>query len=140
VTAVAREQLAADPGLTLTALARAVGVSPHHLSRMFRAWTGTTVTRYRMRLRARAALERIAEGERDLAALAADLGLADQSHLNRVLRAESGRTPTQLRQLLRGSVSPAGAVVQSNRSRRGRDDADHAHEEDLDGRAIRRLG
>jgi AraC-like DNA-binding protein len=53
-----------------------------------------------MRLRARAALERLAGGERDLARLAADTGFADQSHLCRVLGQETGQTPAALRAAL----------------------------------------
>jgi AraC-like DNA-binding protein len=53
-----------------------------------------------MRLRARAALERLAGGEPNLGRLAADLGFADQSHLCRVIRAETGRTPAALRRAL----------------------------------------
>lgn len=96
----AREALGSDPGRSLSDLARSLAVSPHHLSRVFRALQGTTISRYRMRLRARAALERLAGGERNLARLAADLGFADQSHLCRVVRAETGRTPSSLRQAL----------------------------------------
>jgi AraC-like DNA-binding protein len=53
-----------------------------------------------MRLRVRAALERLAGGERSLARLAADLGFADQSHLCRVIRSETGHTPSALRRAL----------------------------------------
>ncbi|MQA75171.1 MAG: helix-turn-helix domain-containing protein, partial [Solirubrobacterales bacterium] len=96
----AREALAADPERSLPDLACALATSPHHLSRVFRAQTGHTVSRHRMRLRARAAMERLAGGERELARLAADLGFADQSHLCRVLRGETGRTPSALRAAL----------------------------------------
>jgi AraC-like DNA-binding protein len=96
----ARELLTADPERSLPDLARALAVSPHHLSRVFRAATGHTISRHRMRLRARSALERLAGGEQDLAHLAADLGFADQSHLCRVLRRETGRTPSALRHIL----------------------------------------
>ena len=54
----AREALSLDPNLSLGALARLVAISPHHLSRVFRAETGHTIARHRMRLRTRAALER----------------------------------------------------------------------------------
>ena len=94
------ERLAGDPDRSLLELARDLSVSPHHLSRVFRAETGHTIARHRMRLRARAALERLAGGERDLARLAADLGLSDQSHLSRVLRSETGETPALLRREL----------------------------------------
>jgi AraC-like DNA-binding protein len=53
-----------------------------------------------MRLRTRAALERLAAGERELARLAADLGFADQSHLCRVVRSETGSVPSALRSAL----------------------------------------
>ena len=100
IVARAREALAADPGQSLPELSRALAVSPHHLSRLFRAVTGHTISRHRMRLRTRAALERIAGGERNLARLAADLGFADQSHLCRVVRSETGSTPSSLRAAL----------------------------------------
>lgn len=96
----AREALAADPGFSLIDLARALGVSPHHLSRTFHAGTGHTIARHRMRLRVRAALERLAGGDDCLAGLAADVGFSDQSHLCRVIRKETGHTPTALRHAL----------------------------------------
>jgi AraC-like DNA-binding protein len=96
----AREILAETPERSLPDLARELAVSPHHLSRVFAASTGCTVSRHRMRLRARSALERLAGGEQDLARLAAELGFADQSHLCRVLRSETGHTPSALRHIL----------------------------------------
>jgi AraC-like DNA-binding protein len=95
-----REALAADPDRSLQDLARDLAVSPHHLSRVFSAANGSTVSRHRMRLRARIAMERLAAGDHDLARLAADLGFADQSHLCRVVRAETGSTPAALRAAL----------------------------------------
>jgi AraC-like DNA-binding protein len=96
----AREALAADANLSLPELARELAVSAHHLSRVFRAVTGHTISRHRIRLRARAAMERLAEGERNLGRLAADLGFADQSHLSHVLRSEAHHTPSVLRRVL----------------------------------------
>jgi AraC-like DNA-binding protein len=95
-----REILAEHPERSLPQLARELSVSPHHLSRVFRAESGHTVSRHRMRLRTRAALDRLAAGERSLARLAADLGFADQSHLCRVMRQETGCAPSALRDLL----------------------------------------
>jgi AraC-like DNA-binding protein len=97
-----RELLAAHTERSLPEIARMLAVSPHHLSRVFHAETGHTISRHRMRLRARAAMERLAGGERGLARLAADLGFADQSHLCRVVRDEAGATPSALRQALAG--------------------------------------
>jgi AraC-like DNA-binding protein len=100
LVAGAREALAADPQRSLPQLARELAVSPHHLSRIFSSTTGTTISRHRLRLRVRAAMERFAGGERDLARLAAELGFADQSHLCRAVRSETRRTPAALRNLL----------------------------------------
>jgi AraC-like DNA-binding protein len=96
----AREILAANPERSLPELADALAVSPHHLSRVFHSIIGETISRYRMRLRTRSALERLAGGEHDLARLAADLGFSDQSHLCRVIRRETGSAPSALRHVL----------------------------------------
>jgi AraC-like DNA-binding protein len=53
-----------------------------------------------MRLRVRDVLNRLADGERDLARLAADVGFTDHSHLCRVVRTETGLTPSALRRVL----------------------------------------
>ena len=65
---------------SLAATARDVGYSPFHMARVFRAVTGSSVHEYAERLRLRRALDRVAEGERDLSALAAELGFASHSH------------------------------------------------------------
>jgi len=95
-----RQSLWENPDLSLADLAGIVGVSAYHLSRTFRAVTGLTLSSYRIKLRARRALERLAEGERDLARLAAELGFSDQAHLTRTLRLETDETPGRLRVLL----------------------------------------
>ena len=59
-----------------------------------------TISRHRIRLRVRAALDRLADGEPDIARLAAELGLADQSHFSRAIRSETGQTPSALRRFL----------------------------------------
>jgi len=92
-----REALGESPGAGVVELARRVAVSPHHLSRVFKAETGDSVSRYRNRLRIRLALERLAEGEPCLARLAAELGFCDQAHLARVMRSELGAPPSKLR-------------------------------------------
>lgn len=96
----AREILAGNPERSLPELAHELAVSPHHLSRVFRSAIGHTISRHRMRLRARAALERLAGGDDDLARLASEIGFADQSHLCRVIRQETGSTPAVLRDAL----------------------------------------
>ncbi|GLY89539.1 AraC family transcriptional regulator [Actinoallomurus iriomotensis] len=84
----------------LIPLARLLGVSPSHLSRTFQHETGTSLTRYRNRIRVTRALDHIEQGADHLAGIAADLGFADQAHLCRTVRTELGHTPTEVRRLL----------------------------------------
>jgi AraC-like DNA-binding protein len=77
-----------------------LAVSPTHLSRTFRHETGSSLTRYRNRLRVSHALDRIEGGEDNLAVLAADLGFADQAHFIRTMREHTGHTPGKLRAVL----------------------------------------
>lgn len=85
---------------SLIPLAGLLGVSPYRLSRVFTRELGVSLTRYRNRVRVAAALDRLEDGETSLAALAADLGFADQAHLSRTVREHLGHTPTALRKLL----------------------------------------
>lgn len=96
----ARTVLAADPRLGLVSLSRAVGCSPHHLSRVFAQLTGCTVSQYRNRLRVSLALDRLGQDEQDLAGLAHDLGFSDHAHLTRTIRAATGHTPSACRNQL----------------------------------------
>ncbi|MEU9505009.1 AraC family transcriptional regulator [Micromonospora sp. NPDC048170] len=98
----AREVLTAgDFSLGLDDVAREVGASPHHLSRVFHRVTGSSLTAYRNRLRVRAVLDTLAEADgRPLRAVAAEHGFADQAHLTRVVRDHVGHPPAHLRRLL----------------------------------------
>ena len=96
----ARMLLAEEPRSSLVQLARALSVSPHHLSRVFSEQTSNTISTHRRRIRVRAVLDRLEHGERDLARLAADVGFADHGHLTRTVRRETGTTPSRLRELL----------------------------------------
>ncbi|SCG18359.1 AraC-type DNA-binding protein [Micromonospora echinofusca] len=98
----AREVLAAGAfSLGLDEVAREVGASPHHLSRVFHRVTGSSLTAYRNRLRVRAVLDTLAEADgRPLRTVAAEHGFADQAHLTRVVRDHVGHPPAHLRRLL----------------------------------------
>lgn len=98
----ARELLNERTDLGLGALAQAIGISPYHLSRSFRHATGMTLTQYRRQLRVKQALQRLADGDSNLADIAADVGFADQAHFTRVARVEAGATPGELRAMLLG--------------------------------------
>ncbi len=94
----AREEIAADPaGVDIGALSKRLGHSRFHVSRIFTRMTGATLSSHRNRVRAAAALDRLAHGEANLAVLAADLGFVDQSHMVRVLRRSTGMPPSGLR-------------------------------------------
>jgi AraC family transcriptional regulator len=82
---------------TLAELGRRVGLSGWEAARRFRMATGSSIHQYRTALRIQAALERIEAGERDLTALALDLGFADHSHLANVLRRAVGQPPSAFR-------------------------------------------
>jgi AraC-like DNA-binding protein len=97
-----RAALHADPELALDDLARLVDRSPWHVSRTFHRATGTTLSAYRRRLRVRAVLDALADGDHPpgLAALAAEAGFADQAHMTRALRREIRMPPGAARRLL----------------------------------------
>jgi AraC family transcriptional regulator len=83
--------------LTLADLATAIECSPFHLARIFRSETGVSIHRYLKRLRLREGLERVAEGERDLTALAFELGFSSHAHFTDAFRGEFGRPPSGFR-------------------------------------------
>ena len=98
IAAQAREAVLDDTPAShdLVSLARALAVSPAHLSRVFQAGTGTSLTRFRNRVRVSRVLARLEAGDADLAVIAGDLGFADQAHLTRTVRATVGSTPGRL--------------------------------------------
>ena len=83
-------------------VAAELGVSPFHLSRVFRAETGTTVHQYLLRIRMKQALSRLHEGEPHLSRLALDLGFSSHSHFTETFRRHFGESPAQVRAALRG--------------------------------------
>jgi AraC family transcriptional regulator len=98
----ARALLASSPATRwdLGSLGRALGCSPFHLSRQFRAATGETVSRYLLRLRLGMAVQRLAGGERNIAALAVETGFAHHSHFSARFRSAFGMTPARAREIL----------------------------------------
>jgi AraC-like DNA-binding protein len=95
----ARAELARDPAAAtdLTSLARCLEVSPFHLCRVFRAVNGTSLHDYRIELRLRLALERLADRSTDLSRLAFELGFSSHSHFTQTFKARLGMTPSSLR-------------------------------------------
>lgn len=85
---------------SLQDIAHAVSRSAFHLARSFRKQTGLSLHQYRQHLRLAAALERLVDGDRDLAGIAHDLGYCSQSHLGAVFRQEVGVTLGEARRML----------------------------------------
>ena len=82
---------------SLGALAERLGCSPFHLSRTFHRCVGLSLRAYFGGLRTSLAAERLLCGERDLTALALDLGYFDHSHFTNAFRSEWGLPPSKLR-------------------------------------------
>ncbi|MEP7360717.1 MAG: AraC family transcriptional regulator [Chloroflexota bacterium] len=99
----ARAMMGRDPGapLSLDGLAQRVGTSAFHLSRVFNRVTQTSIHSYRMQLRLRASVERIAAGDR-LADVAQELGFASQAHFADRFRRMYGIPPAAWRRRLGG--------------------------------------
>jgi AraC-like DNA-binding protein len=85
---------------SLADVGRAVHASPFHLARLFRRESGLSIHQYRHRLRLRAALARIADGESNLSELALDLGFSSHSHLTDAFRLAFGMSPADCRKSL----------------------------------------
>ena len=78
-------------------LPRASGASHRNLTRLFHTWVGLPPKRFARIVRVQAALRRLAESPPpELAALASELGFADQAHLAREVRALAGAAPSAL--------------------------------------------
>jgi AraC-like DNA-binding protein len=99
LVAAARELLAGEftQPADLTTLARRLNTSPYHLCRVFREGTGITLNTYRLDLRLRLAIERLADPRADLSRLAQDLGFSSHSHFTARLRRWIGAPPSALR-------------------------------------------
>jgi AraC family transcriptional regulator len=88
----------AEP-LSVEFIARSVGCSAFHLSRIFRRETGLTLHRAIVRLRLREGLERLLDEPLQISRIALDVGFASHSHFTDAFRAEYGRSPQQVRRI-----------------------------------------
>jgi AraC family transcriptional regulator len=84
--------------LRMDDVASAVGVEPDRLARAFRRVYREPIASYVRRLRVRAAAELLVAGtDLTIAAIAAEVGFADQSHLTRSFLRTMGTTPARYR-------------------------------------------
>lgn len=84
--------------LTVAEVAAAIGVSPSHLHRVFRAETGVTLVNRVHRLRLEAAAQRLRETDQTVLAIAQDVGFSSQSHLTRLFTRQFGCAPGRYRE------------------------------------------
>lgn len=99
----------ADPALSIEVVARAVGVSPRHLNRLF-ASDGCTVTQFIQRERIEAARRDLGDpacGHLRVVDIAARWGFSSQAHFTRAFRRVLGVTPSEARE---SSSPPDGTV------------------------------
>jgi AraC family transcriptional regulator len=88
--------------LRLGKLARRVGLSPAHFSRVFRRETGSTVHGYVTALRLAEALDRLPESRGDTTTLALELGFSSRSHFSDAFRNRFGVSPSSAAHTLAG--------------------------------------
>jgi AraC family transcriptional regulator len=86
--------------LTLSDLARDVGVHPVYLAYTFRLHNGCTVGEYVRRLRVELACRELTKDDARLAQVAQAAGFSDQSQFSRTFKRVVGLTPTEYRKTL----------------------------------------
>ncbi|HEV2664454.1 MAG TPA: helix-turn-helix domain-containing protein [Blastocatellia bacterium] len=83
--------------ISVKEMAREIGLSESHFSRMFKHLTGETPHQFALRLRLeRASAELARSSAADIAGVAAECGFFDQSHFTREFRKKFGITPGEL--------------------------------------------
>ena len=78
-------------------IAAAVGLSPYHLSRLFKSHTGLTMREYLTKERIEAAKQLLAASDRTIPQIASLLRFCDQSYFTMVFRKLTGQTPGEYR-------------------------------------------
>jgi len=97
----------------LSEVARAVGIHPAHVAKMFRRYYGCTVGDYVRRQRLRHAIRLLADSDRPISEVAAASGFYDQSHFAHFFKLQLGVTPSVYRQRFyrNSSVGGSGSVA-----------------------------
>ena len=94
-----QENFPAPPGLN--ELAKAAGVHPTHLARVFREFENCTAGDYVRQIRIENARRMIISTNKPLVEIALDTGFADQTHFTRSFRRITGMTPTEFRKVFK---------------------------------------
>jgi AraC family transcriptional regulator len=87
--------------LSLAEMARAAGVHPTHLIRVFRQFQHCTPGEYVRRRRIEFACRRLLGCDASLAEIALDAGFCDQSHFTHAFKRQTGLTPSAFRKTAR---------------------------------------
>jgi len=101
----------ANPSLNLSRWSESKGLKPWTVSRGFMQVFGISPEGFRTRMRARRAWNTIVASERPLAAIASDLGFADQSHMTRSVKQLTGMTPQMCRKAANGFKTNRGIAA-----------------------------
>ena len=111
------ERIAADPALVrVSTLADELGISERQLQRRFADHVGFSPKQIVRRYRLYEAAERARGGAVDWAAVAADLGYADQSHLTRDFTAALGVPPGRYSEMAKVSSTKASTMASSRQA------------------------
>ncbi len=94
--------------LGLVELAEVACLSPFHFSRLFARAAGVGPQRYVLQRRVERAKALLRQGDVPLAAIAQELGFADQSHFTNAFRRETGETPGRFRSANLSKTSASG--------------------------------
>jgi AraC-like DNA-binding protein len=86
-----------DEEISLTKLAKAVNISPTHLSEKFKQVTGVNFVDYVARTRFDKACELLADGDLRISEIAFEVGFQSLSQFNRVFKKFSGKSPSAYR-------------------------------------------
>lgn len=96
-------ELTRGPGSdwSLSALSRRFRKSAYYITRSFSKITGAPLHKYLLNLRLGMALARLTEGEKDLTALALDLGFSSHAHFSTAFKSALGMNPAAFRSMAR---------------------------------------
>jgi AraC-like DNA-binding protein len=83
--------------LSLRKVAKAVGISPNHLSEKFKQVTGVNFVEYVARTRFKHACDLLRNPGRRISEIAFAVGFQSLSQFNRVFKTFSGKSPTEYR-------------------------------------------
>jgi AraC-like DNA-binding protein len=91
--------------LSLSALARQVGMSKHRLSHRFRDVLGITFREYLLKVRLERAKALLAAGHVSITEVAHDVGFGDLARFDKVFKRYTGFTPSAYRSSNRSAIS-----------------------------------